>query len=66
MNKIQGIGVGVGEVFDRNEYPSLELLFSPVILGPILGLVALLILPMILRRSGIMPRTITEWGNEKN
>ena len=60
------IGVGVGEVFDRNEYPNFELLFSPVILGPILGLVALLILPMILRRSGIMPKTITERGNEKN
>ncbi len=60
------IGVGVGEVFDRNEYPNFELLFSPVILCPILGLVALLILPMILRRSGIMPKTITERGNEKN
>ena len=60
------IGVGVGEVFDRNEYPSIELLFSPVILGPILGLAALLLLPIILRRFGIMPRTITEWGNEKN
>ena len=60
------IGVGVGEVFDRNEYPNFELLFSPLILGPILGLVALLLLPIILRRSGIMPRTITEWGNEKN
>ena len=60
------IGVGVGEVFDQNEYPSFELLFSRVILGPILGLVALLLLPIILRRSGIMPRTITEWGNEKN
>jgi len=60
------LGVGVGEVFDRNEYPNLELLFSPVILGPILGLVALLILPMILRRSGIMSKTITERGNEKN
>ena len=60
------IGVGVGEVFDRNEYPNFELLFSPVILGPILGLVALLILPLILRRSGIMPKTITGRGNEKN
>ena len=60
------IGVGVGEVFDRNEYPNFELLFSPVILGPILGLVALLILPMILSRSGIMPKTITGRGNEKN
>ena len=60
------IGVGVGEVFDRNEYPNFELLFSPVILGPILGLVALLFLPMIMRRSGIVPKTITERGNEKN
>ena len=60
------IGVGVGEVFDRNEYPNFELLFSPVILGPILGLVALLLLPMILRRSGIMPKTMTERGNEEN
>ena len=60
------IGVGVGEVFDRNEYPNFELLFSPVILGPILGLVALLLLPMILRRSGIMPKTITERDNEEN
>ena len=60
------IGVGVGEVFDRNEYPNLEHLFSPVILGPILGLAALLLLPMIMRRSGIMPKTITERGNEGN
>ena len=60
------IGVGLGEVFDRNEYPNLEFLFSPVILGPILGLVALLILPMIMRCSGIVPKTITERGNEKN
>ena len=60
------IGVGVGEVFDRNEYPNFELLFSPVILGPILGLAVLLLLPMIMRRSGIMPKTITERGNEEN
>jgi len=59
------IGVGVGQVFDRNEYPNLELLFSPMILGPILGLAALLLLPIILRRSGIMPKTITEQKNEK-
>ena len=60
------IGVGVGEVFDRNEYPSLELLFSPVILGPILSLVGLLLLPIILRRSGIVPKTIAERKYEKN
>ncbi len=59
------IGVGVGEVFDRNEYPNIALLFSPAILGPLLGLAALILFPMILRRSGIMPKTITERVNEK-
>ena len=59
------IGVGVGEVFARNEYPNFELLFSPMILGPILGLSALILIPMILRHFGLLPRTITEQKNEK-
>ena len=59
------IGVGVGEVFDRNEYPNLELLFSPMILGPILGLAALLLLSIFLRHFGLLPKTITEQKNEK-
>ncbi len=59
------IGVGVGEVFDRNEHPNLELLFSPLVLGPILGLVALLLLSIFLRHFGLLPKTITEQKNEK-
>ena len=59
------IGVGVGEVFDRNEYPNLEIIFSPMILGPILGLAALLLLSIFLRHFGLLPKTITEQKNEK-
>ena len=59
------IGAGVGEVFDRNEYPNIELLFTPAILGPLLGLAALILIPMILRHFGLLPRTITEQKNEK-
>ena len=59
------IGVGVGEVFDRNEYPNLGLLFSPMILGPILGLAALLFLSIFLAHFGLLPKTITKEKNEK-
>ena len=59
------IGVGVGEVFDRNEYPNIELLFTPFILGPLLGLAVLILIPMILRHFRLLPRTITEQKNEK-
>ena len=59
------IGAGVGEVFDRNEYPNIELLFTPAILGPLLGLAALILIPMILRHFGLLPRTITEQKHEK-
>jgi len=59
------IGAGVGEVFDRNEYPNIELLFTPFILGPLLGLAALILIPMILRHFGLLPRTITEQKYEK-
>jgi len=59
------IGAGVGEVFDRNEYPDIELLFNPAILGPLLGLTALILIPMILRHFGLLPRMIMEQKNEK-
>ena len=59
------IGVGVGEVFDRNEYPNIQLLFTPFILGPLLGLAVLILIPMILRHFRLLPRTITEQKNEK-
>tara|TARA_B100001057_G_C22655091_1_gene873666 strand:- start:32 stop:772 length:741 start_codon:yes stop_codon:yes gene_type:complete len=59
------IGVGVGEVFARNEYPNFELLFSPMILGPILGLAALLLLSIVLKHFGLLPKMIAEQKNEK-
>lgn len=43
------IGVGVGEVFDRGETPDLSLLWTPQILGPILGLAALAALPIVIK-----------------
>ena len=43
------IGVGLGEVFDRGENPDLSLLWEPQIIGPILGLCALAILPIIIK-----------------
>jgi uncharacterized membrane protein YdjX (TVP38/TMEM64 family) len=54
------IGVTVGEVFDRNETPDLELLFTPTILGPLLGIAALFLLPIFLRRSLSMPKIFRE------
>ena len=43
------IGVGVGEVFDRGGTPDLSLLWSPQILGPLLGLSALAAMPMLIK-----------------
>ncbi len=43
------VGAGLGEVFARGETPNLGIIFEPHILLPILGLVALAILPMILK-----------------
>ena len=54
------IGVTVGEVFDRNETPNLELLFTPTILGPLLGVAALFLLPIVLRRFSFMPKIFKE------
>ena len=54
------IGVTVGEVFDRNETPDLELLFTPTILGPLLVVAALFLLPIFLRRSSFMPKIFRE------
>lgn len=44
------IGAGLGEVFARGETPNLGLIFEPYILGPILGLCALAVLPILLKR----------------
>ena len=44
------VGAGLGEVFARGETPNLGIIFEPHILGPILGLVALALLPILLKR----------------
>jgi uncharacterized membrane protein YdjX (TVP38/TMEM64 family) len=44
------VGAGLGEVFARGETPDLGIIFEPHILGPILGLTALALLPILLKR----------------
>ena len=44
------VGAGLGEVFARGETPNLSIIFEPHILGPLLGLAALSLLPVLLRR----------------
>ena len=49
------VGSGLGEVFARGETPDLGVLFTPAVIGPILGLAALSALPIaikLLRRKG--------------
>lgn len=49
------LGVGLGEVFARDESPNLGLLFEPHVLGPLLGLAALAAVPLVVklaRRTG--------------
>lgn len=43
-------GNGLGAVFDAGETPDLGIIFRPEILGPILGLAALAMIPVIYRR----------------
>jgi uncharacterized membrane protein YdjX (TVP38/TMEM64 family) len=43
------VGSGLGDVFAKGETPDLGILFTPAVLGPILGLAALAALPMVLR-----------------
>jgi uncharacterized membrane protein YdjX (TVP38/TMEM64 family) len=44
------VGAGLGEVFARGETPDFGIIFEPHILGPILGLAALALLPIVLKR----------------
>ena len=44
------VGAGLGEVFARGETPDFGIIFEPHILGPILGLVALALMPILLKR----------------
>ncbi len=43
------VGVGLGEVFARGDSPDLGIIFEPHILGPLLGLAALALLPVVLK-----------------
>lgn len=43
------VGAGWGEVLGRGEEPDMGIIFEPNILGPILGLCALAVLPMIVK-----------------
>ena len=51
------IGAGLGEVFARGESPDLGLVFEPYILGPILGLCALALLPVLVKTFRKEPTT---------
>jgi uncharacterized membrane protein YdjX (TVP38/TMEM64 family) len=44
------VGNGLGAVFDAGNDPNLGIIFQPEILGPILGLAALSLIPVIYRR----------------
>lgn len=44
------VGAGLGEVFARGETPDLGIIFEWHVLGPLLGLAALALLPLLLRR----------------
>lgn len=44
------VGAGLGEVFARGETPDFGIILEPHILGPILGLVALALLPILIKR----------------
>ncbi len=47
------VGAGLGEVFARGETPNMSIIFEPHILGPLLGLAALSLLPVLLRRLNL-------------
>lgn len=44
------VGAGLGEVFAKGETPNLGIIFEPQVIGPILGLAALALLPILLKR----------------
>jgi len=43
------VGAGLGDVFARGETPDLGIILEPYILGPILGLCALALLPVVIK-----------------
>ncbi|TVP74160.1 MAG: TVP38/TMEM64 family protein [Rhodobacteraceae bacterium] len=44
------VGAGLGEVFARDETPDLGIIFEPHILGPLVGLAALSLMPVIIKQ----------------
>lgn len=44
------VGSGLGDVFARGGTPDLGVVFEPFVLGPLLGLAALSLLPVVLKR----------------
>lgn len=44
------VGSGLGAVFARGESPNLGIIFEPHLLGPILGLCALAVLPIVIKK----------------
>lgn len=48
------IGAGLGKQLQRGERPDLGLIFEPHVLGPLIGLAALAMLPIVLRWTGIV------------
>jgi len=45
-----GVGNGLGAIITRGEEPNLDILLEPEILGPLLGLAALALLPVVYRK----------------
>jgi uncharacterized membrane protein YdjX (TVP38/TMEM64 family) len=44
------VGAGLGDVFERGGTPDLGIIFEPFVIGPLLGLAALSLLPIVLKR----------------
>lgn len=44
------VGAGLGDVFERGGTPNLGVIFEPFVIGPLLGLAALSLLPMMIKR----------------
>lgn len=44
------VGAGLGDVFEQGGTPDLGIVFEPFVLGPLLGLAALSLLPIVLKR----------------
>ena len=48
------LGVGLSEVFANNQKPNFNIIFEPYIIGPLVGLCVLSLIPIILKRSGLI------------